>query len=146
MKKENNNLKQLMRCVNKEDELLSRRDIERRIDDINDGNPCFRRKQIIESQIALLEALLYKSTDIWQHITLSVSLIAMAVAIICSLVSINCNFNALFSIAVLYIVIVVGAAFILVFSKSSETKKENQVFLHRILSYMLEEIKENEKI
>lgn len=65
MEKENKRMKQLVKYVNKENELLSWSDIEQRIGGINEENPNFSSKQIIESQIALLETLLlYKSTDI----------------------------------------------------------------------------------
>ncbi len=145
MKKENN-LKRLMECVKKEDELLSRKDIERRLDDISYENPGYSRKQIIESQIALLEASIENETNIWRAVSLSVSLITMLVALICALLSKFNSPDTLFSVAILYFAIAAGAAVMLVRSSSSNTQKEKQAFLHRILSYMLDELKENEKI
>ena len=121
MKKENN-LKRLMECVKKEDELLSRKDIERRLDDISYENPGYSRKQIIESQIALLEASIENETNIWRAVSLSVSLITMLVALICALLSKFNSPDTLFSVAILYFAIAAGAAVMLVRSSTSNNK------------------------
>lgn len=144
MKKKNIHLKQLMGCVNRENELLSRRDIERRIGDINEANPGYSRKQIIESQIAILEALIDDDTNIWRHISLGSSLLTMAVTILAGLFAINNGVDIINSVFLLYLIIIVGAVAILLLPFINESRRTNQVFLHRVLSYMLENEKNAE--
>lgn len=68
----------------------------------------------------------------------------MAVTILAGLLAINKGVDIINSVILLYLIIIVGAVAIILLPFFNEFRRTNQVFLHRVLSYMLENEKNAE--
>ena len=137
-------MEKLLKFVDVTDELSTRSDIEYKIDTIKNDNPTYNKKQIIEAQIAVLEAKITENT-LWNHLNLACLLMGMAVALIGNLIAVkSLEKNVMEAIASTYFILLIGAVCILLLGTFTHSRKRNQIFLQKILTYMLEDLKENE--
>jgi len=145
-KKENSNMEKLLKFVDVTDELSTRSDIEYKIDTIQNDNPTYNKKQIIEAQLAFLESKINEKS-LWDHLGLAWLLICSAVALVGNLIEVkSMENNVIEAITWIYFILLLGAMCILFRGIFIQSKIKNQIFLQKILTYLLEDLKENEII
>lgn len=142
-KSENRNLKKLLRIVDRSDEIDTWKQVNRIIEDICEGNPKYSKRQVIEVQIAHLESII--NVPFWNHLSLASMLTVAAVALAGNLAGINSmENNIILFISQVYFILLLGASAILLFGMLTHAGQKDKFFLHKILVFMLEEIKEKE--
>lgn len=141
----NEHIEELLKCVNRKDEFFTWNEVEKIIDQIYKENLKLSRKQIIQTQIALLDSDI-KETSKEKDLNLSCMIIVAAVALIGNLTGVrSLENNIVITIFMIYNLLLFFALAIIIGSMFFQRRKKNKLFLKEILTYMLEEPNNDKK-